>query len=335
MPQNSLGQGMRGSSQQNGSGRLVFPIVAILLIFIASLVFVSNRNDGTDVINAASLQSETKSPSMRLTDKIIIPLSLMTVPLRGGEKMIGDVRARSDVFAENQRLKARLTQLADAEMRANALAMKIKRFESLLSADVGLDIPVEKIAARVVSENNGPFARSALLNAGAAAGVRVGHAVMTEEGLYGHVIAVGKRSSRVLLLQDINSRIAVMSPRSEARAIMVGTNANEPNLQYVAREADWMDGDSIVTSGDEGVLPRGLPVGVMKQRGANKRSVILNSVGMPVDWVWVYPFEAVKTPEEDPVLDVTDESLPPTVYESRGVDSPAQGAAVTDPAGPG
>lgn len=292
---------MLGSSQQDDRGRFIFPIVACLLILIALILFLSNRNTAPAVDGELTSYSkaEPKSASMGIADKIIVPLTLMTMPLRGGEKMVGDARARSEAFEENERLKARIAQLADTEMRANALAMKIKRFESLLSADVGLDIPLQKIAGRVVSENNGPFARSALLNVGATAGVRVGHAVMTEEGLYGHVVAVGKRSSRVLLLQDINSRIAVMSPRSEARAIMVGTNAGEPSLSFVARDADWQDSDIVVTSGDEGVLPRGLPIGVVKQWGENKRSVILDLAGKAVDWVWVYPYVPVQTPEEE------------------------------------
>jgi len=296
---------MLGDSQQSNRGRLVFAIIGGSLVIVSFLFLLSNRGGNSDVETVTSIaaQSTPKSPSMGIADKIIVPLTIMTMPFRGVEKMISDGRARSDVYDENARLKARLAQLLDAEMRANALAMKIKRFENLLSADVGLDIPVQKIAGRVVSENNGPFARSALLNVGGNAGVRIGHAVMTEQGLYGHIVAVGKRSSRVLLLEDINSRIAVMSPRSEARAIMVGTNTAEPRLLFVARDADWKDDDVIVTSGDEGVLPRGLPVGIMKQRSADKRGVVLSTLGQAIDWVWVYPYEPVETPEQDPMIE--------------------------------
>jgi len=106
-----------------------------------------------------------------LTDKIIVPLTILTMPFRGIEKIVNDSQARSNVHQENERLKTRISQLVDAEMRANALAMKIKRFESLLSADVSLDIPVQKIAGRIVSETDGPFARSALLNVGLQNGV--------------------------------------------------------------------------------------------------------------------------------------------------------------------
>lgn len=289
---------MLRAGQSSGGRSYVFPIIASLLVIIALFFLLANRD------KPVPGQSSDQPRSMALADKAVVPLTLMSMPLRGVEGMIDNMRSRSEVYKENVRLKARLNELVDAEVRANALAMDIKRFENLLSADVGLDIPVQKVGARVVSENTGPFARSALLNVGAKSGVRVGHAVMTELGLYGHIVAVGKRSSRVLLLQDINSRIAVMSVRSEARAILTGTNAAQPNLLFVARDADWQDGDNVVTSGDEGVLPRGLPVGLMKQRSAEARNVILASADKPVDWVWVIPFVKIPTPEEEPASEL-------------------------------
>ena len=307
---------MRTSGQFGAGGRLVFPIIAVLLVIISLLILLSYRTKSEAPIEGEVMSSVVSSrPSegdvgtMFFADKIVVPLALMTMPLRGAEKVVDDVRSRSEVFDENKKLKARIAELADAEMRANALAMKIKRFESLLSVDVGLDIPVQKIAARVVAEQNGPFARSALLNAGTSSGVKVGYAVMTEVGFYGHVVAVGKRSARVLRVEDINSRIAVMTPRSEARAIMVGTNGVEPRLQYVARDADWQDADIIVTSGDEGVLPRGLPIGVVKQISQQSRNVVLNSTGAAVDWVWVYPYTPVEPPIEEPVIESSEGNM--------------------------
>ena len=78
--------------------------------------------------------------------------------------------------------------------------MKLARFEQILGSDFGVDVVENKIAARAVSEIDGPFVRSALINAGQKKGVGVGHAVMTVDGLYGHVLRVGANSSRVLRL---------------------------------------------------------------------------------------------------------------------------------------
>lgn len=329
---------MRTSGQFGAGGRLVFPIVATLLFIISLLLLLSHRSISKNTVDGevasssvVSKPSEANAASMFFADKIVVPLALMTMPLRGAEKAVDDVRSRSEVFEENTRLKARIAELADAEMRANALAMKIKRFESLLRVDVGLDIPVQKIAARVVSEQDGPFARSALLNAGASSGIKVGYAVMTEIGLYGHVVAVGKRSARVLRVEDINSRIAVMTPRSEARAIMVGTNGIEPRLQYVARDADWQDADIVVTSGDEGVLPRGLPIGVVRQLSPQRRNVTLNTTDKAVDWVWVYPYMPVQPPDLDPADDVQDSAEANSSLDGAEGETPSTSETSSEP----
>ena len=75
--------------------------------------------------------------------------------------------------------------------------MKLARFEQILGTDYGVEVPQQKIAARAVSEIDGPFVRAALINVGQRRGVKVGHAVITVDGLYGHVLKVGAKSSRV------------------------------------------------------------------------------------------------------------------------------------------
>jgi len=123
---------------------------------------------------------------------------------------------------------------------------------------------------------------------------------MTEQGLYGHVIAAGRRSSRVLQLQDINSRIAVLTPRTEARAIMIGTNRAMPVLSYIDDKMDWQDGDIVMTSGDEGVLPQGLPIGVVRKNQDKQFLVELYSDKAIKDWVYVFSFTPILPPEMNP-----------------------------------
>jgi len=93
-------------------------------------------------------------------------------------------------------------------------------------------------AVETVSEIDGPFVRSALINAGSKVGIKKGHPVMTVDGLYGHVLSVGPNSARVLRLGDLNSRISVMSARSDARAILSGNNSSTPLLAFVEDRAE-------------------------------------------------------------------------------------------------
>lgn len=224
-------------------------------------------------------------------------LALLSKPIRAIESLIAGYQDRSRAVEENKALKEELYTLREDKQRAQVMEMKLRRFEDILGANPGSDIPVKKIAARAVSEVEGPFVRSALINAGRNKGIKKGHPVMTVDGLYGHVLRAGAGSSRVLQLGDLNSRIAVMSVRSEARAILSGDNSEFPRLAFIGDRADWREGDKVMTSGDDGVLPRGLPIGTVKSGKAEEFVVALNITGKNIDWVWVYPFQPIAEPE--------------------------------------
>ena len=84
---------------------------------------------------------------------------------------------------------------------------------------------------------------------------------MSEHGLVGRVIGVTDGASRVLLLTDVASRTPVMIDRTNARAILTGDGGPNPRLDYLRGHDPIQEGDRLLTSGDGGVLPRGLPVG--------------------------------------------------------------------------
>ena len=226
-------------------------------------------------------------------------LAVLSKPLRGAENLIEEFKDRSRALEENKSLREELYALREDKQRSQVMEMKLKRFEEILGANAGIDIPAKKIAARAVSEIEGPFVRSALINAGRKQGIEKGHPVMTVDGLYGHVLRVGPKSSRILLLGDLNSRISVMSMRSGARAILSGDNSQTPRLAFVGDRADWVDGDKVITSGDDGVLPRGLPIGSVKEQSPRKFVVNLNTNGKNSDWVWVYTFVPTEAPEAE------------------------------------
>jgi len=191
------------------------------------------------------------------------------------------------------------------------MEMKLARFEQILKAPSGIDIPEEKIAARIVSEIDGPFVKASLINVGRNEGVKVGHPVMTVDGMYGHVVRVSVNSARVLRLDDLNSRIAVMSADSQATAILAGNNTDLPEISFMSDLNAWNSGDVVITSGDDGVLPRGLPIGTVIQGLNNTLNVELNITQNPIDWVWVYPFKPIILPEDEPVQ-IEVENIPAT-----------------------
>lgn len=290
--------------------------ITLILAFIASaVIFMTDRG-------SERLLSRTQSNA----EAAISPgLAILSKPLRGAESLIAEFKDRSRALEENKSLREELYTLREDKQRAEIMEMKLRRFEEILAADSGLDIPARKIAARAVSEIEGPFVRSALINSGRNKGIKKGHPVMTVDGLYGHILRAGPNSSRVLLLGDLNSRISVMSMRSEARAILSGDNSDLPRLAFVDDRADWKEGDKVVTSGDDGVLPAGLPIGMVLEPSERSFSVALNTTKKNNDWVWVYPFEPIAAPE----LSDASETTAPNVLEGAD-NAPVAGQAPQD-----
>ncbi|MGB0908509.1 MAG: rod shape-determining protein MreC [Maricaulaceae bacterium] len=280
-----IGDTARSASQR----RRNYNILSSVLVLVSFLLVLSSR------------EGSSLSGMRTAVDDVLAPVLQFAVsPVRKIESLIADFEARSIVLAENEKLKIDIARLRDAENRANTLAMKLARFEAIFNMDLGENVTTAKIPARAVMEIDGPFVRSALLNAGQDKGVTKGGVVMTTDGLLGHIITTGKRSSRALLLGDLNSRIAVMSLRSGERAILTGNNSNVPMLSFVADDANWQNEDELVTSGDAGVLPRGLPVGKVAIDDEGRFNVFLHNRNNSVDWVWIHPFTPILTPEENP-----------------------------------
>ena len=123
------------------------------------------------------------------------------------------------------------------------------------------------VTARVIGDQGGAFVRSVLINAGSNTGVSRGQAALTAEGLAGRVAQVGSRSARVLLITDMNSRVPVFVGPARDRAVVAGDNTNQPRLHYLGPRIEVRPGDRIMTSGHGGVLPPGLPIGVVASVG--------------------------------------------------------------------
>ena len=78
------------------------------------------------------------------------------------------------------------------------------------------------------------------------------------------MVEVGEWTARVLLITDINARVPVLLDNStRQRAVLAGDNSDEPRLLYLPPEASASVGDRVVTSGDGGLFPVGLPIGVV------------------------------------------------------------------------
>jgi len=165
------------------------------------------------------------------------------------------------LYGENDRLRAQNEELLAWRARAMELERQVRSFQSILHISYA---PIEGVVtASVMAETGGPFSRAIIVKAGDDQGVRPGDAALDRFGLVGRVVAVGRTSSRILLLTDTTSHVPVIVEPGGIRAVLSGDPSGPPQLQFLPLEAKLKEGAAIVTSGDGGVLPPGLPVGIV------------------------------------------------------------------------
>lgn len=190
-------------------------------------------------------------------------LQTLGQPVNSVEQMIANVREIAELRQINSDLRAENERLMAWHHRAQQLEAENTALRDMLNLAPEPD--TRFVTARVVGDSGGAFVRSVLIAAGREQGIARGQAALAGEGLVGSVVEVAENSARVLLLTDLNSRIPVAVGREGKRAVLAGDNSPEPALRYLAPDEEVAVGEPIMTSGDGGVFPSGLPVGVISR----------------------------------------------------------------------
>lgn len=162
------------------------------------------------------------------------------------------------VAKANDRFKKALSQAIEKNNRCNEIELSNSRLRSLLNFRKSMN--EESLAAEVISKDPCPWFKSIIVDKGSADGVKKGMPVVIPEGIAGLITDVSYFYSKVLLVIDQNSAVDSLVQRTRARGIVKG-NAEQCLLKYVLRKHDITEGDIVVSSGLDGVFPKGLRVG--------------------------------------------------------------------------
>jgi rod shape-determining protein MreC len=201
-----------------------------------------------------------------VTDSVEPVLDALARPLNSVGNVVGRAKLAVTTYQENVRLQAENEKLLQWQQTALSLAADNKELRGLLKAVP--DTALSYVTARVIANSGGAFVRMILIDAGSEDHVSRGQAAITGEGLVGRLTEVGNRASRVLLITDLNSRIPVTIESTHAAAVLAGDNSERPRLLYLPAGDAVKVGDRVVTSGEGGVFPPGLPVGVVSATDA-------------------------------------------------------------------
>jgi rod shape-determining protein MreC len=160
---------------------------------------------------------------------------------------------------ENQRLKMALGQSLQQLNRLSETELANERLRHLLGFEKV--IPQPMIAAQIVGKDPSAWSKTVIVDKGTRDGVRQGAPVVIPEGIVGVVIEASARYAKVLLLIDPNSAVDALVQQTRARGVVKGGGADYCVFDYVLRKHEISVGDTVVSSGLDGVFPKGLRVG--------------------------------------------------------------------------
>ena len=206
---------------------------------------------------------------------------------RGGSSVFGGVRsawsnyvALRGVRADNDTLRR---QLADAQVQLQeqrALADRTRGLEALLELRDRTNLST--VAAEIIAAGATPDFRTVTIDKGQTDGLKADMAVLAPAGVVGRVVVTAPRAATVQLLVDRNAGAGALIERSRAQGVVMGASGELLRMEYVSEVSDVIVGDMVVTSGIDGIYPKGFAVGrvevVEKSGGAYKNILVRPAV---------------------------------------------------------
>ena len=181
---------------------------------------------------------------------------------------------------ENDALKRDLAAAQVAVQEQHALADRTRSLEQLLG--LREQLPLNTAAAEIIGAAATPDFRTLTIDKGTRDGVRADMAVIAPAGIVGRLVVPSLRSAKVQLLIDRNAAAGAIIERTRAQGVVVGGGDDRLRLEYVSEVFDIVVGDVVVTSGIDGIYPKGFIIGkvesIERSGGAYKRITIKTAV---------------------------------------------------------
>lgn len=242
------------SSWVQPSGALIWMGAALVLIILGIL-----------------FPQVTSSIRTSIVDFFTPLLQVAAQPAGMAQGLKGEINDLAHLRSENAKLREEVESLkawvtaAQQLKEENGLLRGLTKYKD--------EAVLSYLTAHVIAESGSSFSDNVIITAGARDGVEKDMVALDEDGVVGRVMEAGDWSARILLLNDLNSRLPVMVAETKSPAILAGQGRNPLKLLYLAKEPAVKPGMRVVTSGFGGIFPVGLPVGVVKDVQGEEVSV--------------------------------------------------------------
>ena len=253
----------------------------------------SSRDDFIIAIRSAFLKKSTQQKFSLLTLVffslfIVVLSSLDFKVIRYSKAVINELVYRSSfiVSVPENLIKDTFIQVKDYTTFFNKYKKNVDELESLKSSYVSNEITEyenrelkelindyvsssNKILAKIIVDHDSPFLKSIIINKGSKDNIKIGTNIYDQSYLVGRVIEVNYKTSRVLLLSDLNSNVPVTIAPQNIQAIVTGSGLDNGQIKYIKSGfSDQLVDDSIVyTSGTGAIFKSGVPIGKLQSFG--------------------------------------------------------------------
>lgn len=233
-------------------------IEAILFIFLCVAFLIATK-----------LESGFTNKVNDLFIDISLPISqLISYPFNKIHSLIFDFKELIIAKEKNQRLEREMAQLKSFYIRSlnifeeNRDLRKVLNFISSKSSEFKV--------ARIIGKSHEMFNQQIFINIGQNRNIKEGNMVIGDNGMLGRISKVLPDRSSVILLNDVRSRIPVITSKARVRAILAGDNSNLLKMLYLPKNHDIQVGDMVFTSGDGDTLPPGHLAGIVDKVSGNE-----------------------------------------------------------------
>ncbi len=163
---------------------------------------------------------------------------------------------------ENEQLRTRVAQLELRNRELETQASEAHRLETLLDFRE-VHPEAQMLAAQVIEASADPASETLVINRGEQDRVKRNMGVITPDGIVGKIVEVFHSTSQVMLMTDKNMGVGAMFADTRTHGVIKGTGDPQPVMDYVVNDEKVAVGQTIVTSGEDRIFPKGLLIGVV------------------------------------------------------------------------
>lgn len=165
-----------------------------------------------------------------------------------------------NVRVENRQLASEVGELRLKNQKLEGQAAEAIRLARLLGfRQENTDIPM--VAAEVIGANADSNSHTVFINRGDGDGIRRNMAVITPEGVVGKISEALAHTSQVLLITDRESGVGALLAGTRTHGVVKGTGDPLLWMDYVSTDEKVPAGEQVLTSGEDRIFPKNLPVG--------------------------------------------------------------------------